>query len=1291
MKKLTLLIITLLSLVLVLPTVFGAMNVSINKTSFENPGFLPSSRILLGNGLSTGNITKGSTFNYQINISNIGDETIHRLNLTEYYPAGVEFNNATPAPDAGTNNTWTNLSSNLAVGGFLSVNISVNVSVLLANGTLLNNTVNASYTNITNGTLNFTKASSFLTARGIPSINITKADSPDAVNMNASFFYFINITNSGDDVAVNVTVVDLYPQGVNFTLGAPVPVLGNNTFSLGNMTIGQSVLVNISVNVTGAFANGTQISNTANATFTTFTRVNITNTSAVQNTTVRGLPSLKVTKLAPAQVRRGNQIVYNITVNNTGLDTALNVTLIETYPQGLILNSAVPAADVGNNTWLLGSVSPGNVTTVNITLNVSDSNLANGSVLANFVNASTVNVQGNTVTSNYSATNGSNATTVSTTVRGIPSINITKADTPDTVNINALLSYFVNVTNSGDDTAVNVTVMDLYPQGVNFTVSAPVPVLRNNTFSLSNMIPNQSILVNITVNVTGAFANGTQISNTANATFTDAFTTSITNTSAVQNTTVRGYPNLAVTKADAGFDPVNRNALFNYTVLINNTGNDTAFNVTLTENYPQGVLFVSAQPGATVGNSSWSLGNLSPGGTFLVNITLNLTGALANATVINNTVNTTFVNVQGVSVNTNHSQVNNSIGATQNTTVRGFPGLVMTKTDSLDPITRFQLFNYTILINNTGDDTALNITVNETYPQGIILVTAQPGASGENNSWNAATIGNLTPGAVYRLNITLNYTGQLANASIINNSVNASYVNVQGNSVFSNSTVATQNTTTRGLPLISMNKTDSSDPVVRGGTVNYTITISNPGDDTAINVSVVEIYAQGLFLNHSSPAASVGNNTFNIGNLTPGSFTTINITLNVSSALANATVINNTVNVSFVNVQGVANFSNKTNATQTTTIRGIPVINLTKTDSPDPVVSGSRLVYQVIINNTGDDTAFGVNVTEQYDARTRYDSSTKEPNVSNNVFYYGNLAPNQTRTINISMDVNSGLVGGVILNNTANFTWADFRGDVNISNKSQATEVTEAVQSSSGGGGGGGGSSSSSTTTTTTETPAVTAAVTASTTGANPQELKTVAVTDTIVSAVDFISAVRVENPSLVAKSLKEKPASIPAPVSANVFGYLNIETNLQARDLYYAAIKFSVPKSWLQEKGLKSGQIALNRLVNGQWVKLKTTLKSESGDKYSFEAKTPGFSYFAITAEEEVVETSEQAPPAQEQAPAEAQTTSTTADAVVKPVAKATVTKPNTTAWAIALILIVAIIVAIMVWRKNKGHKRFK
>ncbi|MBI4146977.1 DUF11 domain-containing protein, partial [Candidatus Woesearchaeota archaeon] len=105
-----------------------------------------------------------------------------------------------------------------------------------------------------------------------------------------------------------------------------------------------------------------------------------------------------------------------------------------------------------------------------------------------------------------------------------------------------------------------------------------------------------------------------------------------------------------------------------------------------------------------------------------------------------------------------------------------------------------------------------------------------------------------------------------------------------------------------GNVTISVSKSDSPDPVNNGSALSYTVTINNTGSETAFNVTLVELYPSSVVFNNSQPVPSVGNNTWFLGNLSSGSSTTVNITVNVSAGASGT--LNNSVNVSFQNLSG---------------------------------------------------------------------------------------------------------------------------------------------------------------------------------------------------------------------------------------------------------------------------------------------------------------------------------------------------------------------------------------------------
>lgn len=100
----------------------------------------------------------------------------------------------------------------------------------------------------------------------------------------------------------------------------------------------------------------------------------------------------------------------------------------------------------------------------------------------------------------------------------------------------------------------------------------------------------------------------------------------------------------------------------------------------------------------------------------------------------------------------------------------------------------------------------------------------------------------------------------------------------------------------------SFNKTDTPDPVTAGNQLSYTISIE-VFNGTLNNATVVDLLPAGVTFDSSSPAPSSGNDTFTLGNLGTGNHT-INITVTVSSALADGTELTNNVNLTFQNSTG---------------------------------------------------------------------------------------------------------------------------------------------------------------------------------------------------------------------------------------------------------------------------------------------------------------------------------------------------------------------------------------------------
>jgi len=120
--------------------------------------------------------------------------------------------------------------------------------------------------------------------------------------------------------------------------------------------------------------------------------------------------------------------------------------------------------------------------------------------------------------------------------------------------------------------------------------------------------------------------------------------------------------------------------------------------------------------------------------------------------------------------------------------------VTINKSITPDPAYIGSIITITINYRNKGPGQALFVSVNETYPNGTIYVSANPAPSISNNYWN---IGNLTPGQSGTITARLRINNSVTNGTVLNNTVNLTWSNVSGNVFF---TGARANTTAQRRP-----------------------------------------------------------------------------------------------------------------------------------------------------------------------------------------------------------------------------------------------------------------------------------------------------------------------------------------------------------------------------------------------------------------------------------------------------------------------------------------------------------
>src|SRR5437773_2110653 len=239
-------------------------------------------------------------------------------------------------------------------------------------------------------------------------------------------------------------------------------------------------------------------------------------------------------------------------------------------------------------------------------------------------------------------------------------------------------------------------------------------------------------------------------------------------------------------------------------------------------------------------------------------------------------------------------------------------------------------------------------------------------------------------------------------------------------SIDSNETAPTNGaaitTTVSSAPVLNISKTDAPDPVNAGSNITYTISYSNTGNMNATGVVISDtVPANTSFVSATGGGTlAAGVVTWNIGALAAGASTSVQLVVAVASPLANGTVITNgTYSID-------SNETAPTNgAAITTTVSSAPVLNISKTDAPDPVNAGSNITYTLSYSNTGNANATGVVISDTVPANTSFVSATGGGTLAAGVVTWniGALAAGASTSVQLVVAVASPLANGTVITN----------------------------------------------------------------------------------------------------------------------------------------------------------------------------------------------------------------------------------------------------------------------------------
>ena len=571
-----------------------------------------------------------------------------------------------------------------------------------------------------------------------------------------------------------------------------------------------------------------------------------------------------VSSLAP-----GGATAYLVTVRNAGPSTVTSVTLTDVAPAALQNQLFVPVSGSYNRSshvWSGLSLSSGRSVTMLIAGTIDP--VAVGTL----VDTVTVAPAAGTTETNQPDNTASDTDTLAP----LADLSVSLTDGVATQVAGRPASYTVTVRNNGLSTVGSVVLTDAVPGALTNVAFVPA----SGSYSpVTHIWTGLSLTTghSVTMTVSGTVApsaTGTLLDKVTVAPPSGTTDPIGANNSATDTDGVSVQADLSVSNSD-GTTTAAPGASTTYTVLVSNLGPSNATGATVADTLPP-----------AVGSDSWT-GSNGTSGTGSLHTTVSLpTGGSVTYTIaaaIGQAASGTLTNTATVTAPaglTDGNTANNS--ATDTDTLVPTTDLAITDTDGVASVVPGTTVTYTIVATNNGPLTATGAVIHDTLPAAVSSAT-WTGPNGTSGSGAINTTVTLTAGssATYTVHATIDPAaiGGLSNTA----TVTAPSGLTDGNPA--NNTAIDGNTLTPTADLAIANS-DGVTSVDAGGTISYTVTVSNAGPSTATGATVSAPIPPGIAsFSWTGPSATGGTGAISAAvSLAPGATVTYTITAGVDPA-----------------------------------------------------------------------------------------------------------------------------------------------------------------------------------------------------------------------------------------------------------------------------------------------------------------------------------------------------------------------------------------------------------------------
>ena len=782
--------------------------------------------------------------------------------------------------------------------------------------------------------------------------SINKSVSKTELNYEDVVTWTITIKNDGPSESTNVTVCDVLPAGLEWINDSANGKYNHNSgvLTLDHLGVNESFTFDI-ITVVKATGN---IVNKVNVTSNQFD-YNLNNNYDEELISVNPAADLAVVKkVSNSQPNYKDNITWTIEITNKGPDTAHNVVMSDILPESLVYISSDGDYNKDTGIWEIDSIDVGKTVKLNIKCWVNKTGL-----FENFVSV-------NATEFDYDITNNNDSERIY--VRPASDLAVEKTVNASSANYNDLVKWTLTVTNNGPDSAANVRIVDILPDGFTYVNSTLTKgYFDGDIFRIDKLDAGERVIIDIItlVESTGNFRNWVNVTS-------DSYDYDLTNNEDEEDIFVYPASDIYVTKTVSEENPY-FNDNVTWTIEIINYGPDVAHNITAYDLLPDSLIWIDDDSSGDYDHVTGILfiEELGIGESYTLNIDCRVNGT----GLIQNNVTVTVAEYD-------YNKTNNFDNETIEVEKSADVSIVKLVNNSSPNYN--DLVKWTLIISNKGPDKATNITVEDSLPEGLIFINCT-GTKGfyEDGVWTMCCLEN---GEVETLEIIcrVNKTGQLVNIATIH----ADEYDYDLDNNEDNETI--------DVPLavdveVSI-KADNINPLF-GETVNWMISVKNNGPDNATGVVLHDMIPVGLNLTgHELQRGLFNNNSWYIGSLNVGDVVYMNIST-VSNAIGS---IINEVDVNATEYDWFKSNNYDRDEIDVVPIADLSVVKLVDNDAPNYL---ERVKWTLIVSNNGPNAAHNIVVEDVLPKGLEYISSTGS--YFNNVWKIASLGVGETETLEI--------------------------------------------------------------------------------------------------------------------------------------------------------------------------------------------------------------------------------------------------------------------------------------------------